>query len=96
MKDQIVTRDERTTAVEDASYRMAFDVLSFGLLLVATYRSLAWNENTLDLIALVILGGLISTWHQGIQKVLSRRYALLAVVCALIAGVVAAAITIFR
>jgi len=96
MKDQTITRDERTTAVENASYRMAYVVLSFGLLLVASYRSLAWNENTLDLIVLVILGGLVSTWHQGIQKVLSRRYALFAVVCALIAAVVAAAITIFR
>ena len=96
MKDQTITRDERTTAVENASYRMAYVVLSFGVLLVASYRSLVWNENTLDLIALVILGGLVSTWHQGIQKVLTRRYALLAVVCALIAAIVAAAITIFR
>ena len=96
MKDQTITRDERTTAVENASYRTAYVVLSFGLLLVASYRSWAWNENTFDLLALVVLGGVVATFNQGMHKVLLRRYALLAVVCALLAGVVAAAITIFR
>ncbi|HEX7587097.1 MAG TPA: hypothetical protein VF478_02170 [Anaerolineae bacterium] len=96
MKNQIVTRDERTTAVENASYRMAYLVLSFGLLLIAAYRALLWNETTFDLLALVVLGGIVSTWHQVTQGILSRRWALFTVVVALVAAIVAAAITRLR
>ena len=96
MKNEIVTRDERTTAVENASYRRAYVVLSFGLLLIASYRALMWNETTFDLLALVILGGIVSTWHQGVQGILTRRWALLAVVTALVAAIVAFALSLLR
>jgi hypothetical protein len=52
-----VDRDERTIAVENASYRWAYMFMSFGLLLLVGYRSFVHHESSWDLFALVILGG---------------------------------------
>lgn len=93
---QSITRDERTTAVENSSYRWAYVVLSFGLLLSVTYRSLALGESSWDLLALVVLGGVVATFYQGIHRVLSRRWAFLALACAVAAAATAAAIVLLR
>ena len=58
MTGTVVHRDERTTAVENASYRWAYLVLSFGLLLIVAFRSFVYGESAWDLLALVVLGGL--------------------------------------
>ena len=39
-----VVRDERTVAVEDASYRFAYIFITFALLLDVMYRSLVRQE----------------------------------------------------
>ena len=49
MSANLVQRDERTTAIENASYRWAYLFLSFGLLLVVAYRSFARQESPWDL-----------------------------------------------
>lgn len=54
-------RDERTVAVETASYQWAYLFLSYGLLIVAAYRSFVHEESPWDLIGLVILGGIVCT-----------------------------------
>lgn len=72
-------RDERTVAVENASFRYGYLVLSYGLLLAVTYRSFGQGEQSWDLLGLVVLGGAIATAYQGRQRVLvSRWYALAA------------------
>jgi hypothetical protein len=96
MKNQSVARDERTTTVENTSYRWAYLLLSFGLLVSVAYRAFAWHESSWDLLALVLLGGLVATFYQGIHRVLSRRWALVAVVTVLVAGGIALAITLLR
>lgn len=90
--DQI-HRDERTTAVEHASYRLAYLVLSYGLLAAVAYRSFARGESAWDLLALVVLGGAVSTVYQARHQVLGRRWVqvtLASIVAALIIGALAA------
>ena len=96
MKNRSVIRDERTITIENASYRWAYLLLSFGLLASVAYRSFIRRESSWDLLALVILGGLVTTLYQRTRKVLSRRWALVAVTTALIAGAMALAITFLR
>ena len=75
MNNQSVTRDERTLSVENSSYRWAYLLLSFGLLGIVAYRGLLWRESNWDLLGLVILGGLVTTFYQGAHRILSRRWA---------------------
>jgi len=96
MNNESVVRDERTMTVENASYRWAYHLLSFGLLLDVAYRGVARNESSWDLLALVIVTGLAATLYQQANKVLSRRWALTAVVTAVAAAVIAAAIVFLR
>ncbi len=86
-----ILRDERTIAIENASYRWAYLVLSFGLLASTAYRGFARNESAWDLLALVMLGGAVTTFYQGSRRVLSRRWGVAsaaAVLLALVLGVV--------
>ena len=70
-----VERDERTLAVENAGYRWAYLVVSYGLLVVVAYRSFALQESPWDLLGLVIVGGAVGTVYQGYHRVLSRGWA---------------------
>jgi hypothetical protein len=92
MNNQSVSRDERTTVIENTSYRIAYLVMSFGLLASVAYRGFFLQQNSWDLLALVILGGLTATMYQGINKVLSRRWILTTVVTIVIAGLLAVVI----
>jgi hypothetical protein len=86
----LVERDERTVAVENASYRLAYAVLTFALLVDVMYRGLFRNEAAWDLMALVIGGGAICTVYQVRQKTLARGWMMKAVLVAVISAVVAA------
>ena len=86
-----VQRDERTVAVEHASYRWAYLFLSFGLLLLVAYRSFVNQESPWDLLVLVVLGGGVGMAYQAFKRVLSRQWAVtafLAVVAAALVGAV--------
>jgi hypothetical protein len=96
MKNTSVIRDERTTAVENASYRLGYTLLAYGLLLIVAYRGFAMQESNWDLMALIILSGLVTTFYQGIHRILSRRWAWLAVGTMIVAGIVAALITLMH
>jgi hypothetical protein len=67
-------RDDRTLAVETASYRWAYLVLSYGLLGLVAYRSLVHHESSWDMLGLVVLGGVVSTAYQAFHGVLSRHW----------------------
>jgi hypothetical protein len=69
-----VDRDERTIAVENASYRWAYLFLSFGLLAAVGYRSFAAGEAAWDLLALVVLGGGVAAAYQWSYAVLTKRW----------------------
>ena len=87
---QVVERDERTVAVENASYRWAYGVLTYALLMDVMYRGLVRHEAAWDLMALVIVGGAICTAYQARQKILAHGWVMKAVLGAVIAAVVAA------
>ena len=95
MMGEAIGRDERTTSVENGSYRWAYLVLSFGLLLSTAYRGFFLEQQSWDLLALVVLGGVITTTYQGTHRVLTRRWALVslgALVGAVLLGVILVAV----
>ena len=94
MKSQGILKDERTTIVENASYRWAYLLLSFGVLLSVAFRGFVWKEASWDLLALVIVSGFVGTFYQGAHQILTRRTMIVALVVAVISGVVAAAIVL--
>ena len=94
MNNQSVSRDERTVVVENTSYRIAYLVMSFGLLASVAYRGFVLQQNSWDLLALVILGGATATMYQGTNKVLSRRWIMTTVATLVIAGLLAIAFVI--
>jgi len=94
MNNQSVARDERTAVVENASYRIAYLVMSFGLLASVAYRGFVLQQSSWDLLALVILGGATATMYQGTNKVISRRWIITTVATIVIAGLIAAAFVI--
>ena len=94
MNNQSVSRDERTIVVENTSYRIAYLVMSFGLLVSTAYRSFVLQQNSWDLLALVILGGATATIYQGTSKVLSRPWAIATVLTLVVALVLAAVLVI--
>jgi len=87
--EQTLERDERTVAVENASYRWAAYFFSYALLIDAAYRGWMRHEAAWDLMALVVLGGGISIYYQGRQKTLGhgwgKKVALIACLAAVIA-----------
>jgi len=94
MKSTLAEKDERTIAIEHASYRWAYLVLSYGLLLSTMYRSLVRGEGAWDLLGLVILGGAVSTLYRANFRVLSRRWLMISVASALGAAVLAVVIVL--
>jgi hypothetical protein len=96
MTTQPIMRDERTVATENASYRWAYLILSFGLLVSTAYRSFALHESAWDLLALVIIGGAVATFYQGNRRVLSRRWAVASASAALLALVFAVVLVLIR
>ena len=96
MKDRLVLKDERTISVENISYRWAYLMLSFGLLIDVAYRGPVYNEASWDLLALVVLTGLVATLYQGTQKILTHRWSFWVAGTVLLAAVVAVVIVFVR
>lgn len=96
MSRQDVARDERTVATENASYRLASLFMSFGLLADVAWRSFRLGEEPWDLMALIVLGGVVTNVYQGNRRVLTWRWAKLSMASALLALVIAALLVILR
>jgi hypothetical protein len=90
----LVLRDERETGVDRAADRLAYLVLSFGLLAIVAYRSFADGAASWDLLGLVVLGGLVGTLYRVAQRAVSREWTIVAVGTAVV-GLVVAAIVAF-
>jgi hypothetical protein len=90
MSNKLIQRDERTVAVENASYRFAYYTLSFGLLLIVGYRTAVLHDGSFDLLALVILGGLVAVLYQALHRVLSPRWVVMLTVTLLGGAAIAA------
>lgn len=94
MNKTLPLRDERTTSVENASYRWGFNILAFGSLAIVTYRGFFLQESLWDLLALVIVSGLTATLYQARQKIFTRRSVLGMLLIGAVSAVVAVVIVL--
>jgi hypothetical protein len=85
-----VERDERTVAVENASYRWGFILVNYALLIDVMYRGIARQEAAWDLLALVIVSGAVCTIYQARQKALGHGWAKKGLLIAWFAGIIGA------
>jgi hypothetical protein len=86
--DRLLARDEREASVDRAADRLAYVVLSFGLLAVVAYRSFVEGMASWELLGLVLLGGMVSTGYRLWQGVLTRQAMFVLGLTALVALVV--------
>jgi hypothetical protein len=96
MNTTSVSRDERTVAVENESFRWAYLVLSYGLLVIVVYRAFVFDESSWDLLILVVLGGGIASLYQGISGILTTRAGMLSAVSLIVAAAMAVFIAWLR
>jgi hypothetical protein len=98
--DHSVMRDERTVAVENASFRWGFNFVLFALLADVMYRGLFRNEAAWDLMGLVIISSGFSTIYQARQKIWGRdwlwKMTLIGCVAAIVAAIIAAILTMTK
>lgn len=68
----LFARDEREASLDRGGDRLAYLVLSYGLLLVVAYRSFVERQASWELVALVVLGGAVSAgyrlWHRDFTR----------------------------
>ncbi len=92
--NHLVRRDEREHGVDQAADRLAYLVMSFGLLAIVAYRSFADRAASWDLLGLVVLGGLVGTLYRLAQRAVSRDWTIVAAGTAAVALVVAAIVAL--
>jgi hypothetical protein len=88
--DRLVARDEREMSVDRAADRLAYLVLSFGLLVIVAYRSIVDGVASWERLALVLLGGAVGAIYRLSHGVLTRQAALVLAAAVGIAFLVAA------
>jgi hypothetical protein len=74
MDSKMVEKDERTTFIENISYKFGYIFITFALLLDVAYRSFKQNEAPWDLLALIIISGLVMSLYQYKQKILGKTW----------------------
>jgi hypothetical protein len=87
----LLARDERQVTVDRAGDRLAYIVVSFGALVIAAYRSFVEGQATWDLLALVLVGGLVAWTYRAANRVVDRPSTILLGITVLIAAAVAIA-----
>ncbi len=96
MTDPLVERDERTTAVENAGYKWAYLFISFGLLAIVAVRGRMNGEPSWDLLALVVLGGVVHAVFRAFHRALYKRLALRIAVALVAAALLGAVLVLVR
>ena len=85
----LVPRDERETRIDLAADRLAYLVVSYGLLVAIAYRSFVRGDAAWDLLGLVVLGGLVGVAYRIRNGVFSGRWAAMLFATIVIAAIVA-------
>ena len=96
MIGKFAAHDERETAVANAAYRLAYIVVSFGVLLSVAYRGLVLAQPSWDLLAWVVLGSVAATAYEARAQILTRRWAGVALAAAVAAAVMAILLVAMR
>jgi len=85
----IVPRDDRQAQVDLSADRIAYLVVSYGLLVCVAYRSFVRGDAAWDLIGLVVLGGIVGLAYRVRKGVASGPWTLMLVATMAIAFAVA-------
>jgi hypothetical protein len=85
----LVPSDTREDRIDLAADRIAYLVVSYGLLLSVAYRSFVNGDAAWDLIGLVVLGGIVGVAYRARQGAMSGRWTLVLVATIGVAFVVA-------
>jgi hypothetical protein len=85
-----MVRDEREVAVDAAADRLSYLVVSFGLLAVVAVRGFVDREASWDLLALVVVGGLVGAAVRAQRRVVTQRWLVVLVATVAVAALVAA------
>jgi len=91
---QLLARDERELSVDRAGDRLAYLVVTYGLLLVVAYRSFVDGHASWDLLALVLLGGAVGMAYRLWHRAFTREAALVIGVTVLVALAVAVVVAL--
>ena len=83
----LMPRDEREAAVDNAGDRLSYLVLAYGVLAAAAWRSFN-GDPTWDLLALVVVAGAAGLAYRLRKGVVTRAWSLVAVLSIAIAAVV--------
>lgn len=89
-----LSRDEDQVSVELGADRLAFVVLSFGVLIAVAYRSFALGLASWDLLGVVVVAGLVGAAYRAWHGVLTRSSTAVLLAAAGVACVVAAGLVI--
>ena len=82
--------DEREAVVRASADRLAYVVLSFGVLAIVAWRAIATGASSLDLLALVVASGAVSLLYQARHGAVSHRTMVLGAFALAVGGFVAA------
>lgn len=85
----LLPRDERELAVDLAADRLAAIVLSFGILAIVAWRAFVDDEASWELLALLILSGIVGTGYRIGKRTTSVRLVSVMALAAAVAVVVA-------
>lgn len=89
MTNKMIEKDERTTFIENFSYTIGYKFIAYALLLDVIYRSIKFNEAPWDLLAIVIISGIVTTIYQYKQKILVKNWLKTICVMSIITAIVA-------
>lgn len=90
----IFVRDEREATVDRDGDRVAYLVLSFGLLGIVAWRAFANDQASWELLGLVILSGLVGAAYRMANGVLTARAVAVVGVTMAVAAIVAIVIRV--
>ncbi|PKM58313.1 MAG: hypothetical protein CVU98_01600 [Firmicutes bacterium HGW-Firmicutes-3] len=88
-------KDERTTFIENQSYKYGYIILTFGILINIIYRSFRLNEAPWDLFGLIFLSGLVTTVYQYKHKIFTKNWIKSIVLLVLFSAIIAVTIALF-
>jgi len=86
---QGVQRDERTVAVENAGYRWAYGVVTFALLIDVVIRAMVRDEAAWDLMAMVVVGGIVCMIYQARKNALPHGWVMLVLLVMCVTALIA-------
>ncbi|MFL0196283.1 hypothetical protein ACJDU8_12025 [Clostridium sp. WILCCON 0269] len=98
MINKKIEKDERTTFIENISYRFGYKFIGIAILFDVVYRSLRFHESSWDLLAIVMLSALPTIGYQYKQKILGKTWmksAALTFILTFVASLILAFLLIF-